>query len=135
MRAFNIALLGKWSRRMLVDRRGLWYSVFVARYVKEVERLEDRGRSGSSWWREVVKNRDGRGVDGCGWFEENIVRRAGNDVDIFFCTDPLLGDSPLCLRYSRLFDLVVNKSISVAAMCDLGWEEGGEVWQGRRQLI
>jgi len=45
-----------------------------------------------------------------------------------------LGDSPLCVQYSRLFDLAVNKSISVAAICDLGWEKGREAWQWRRRL-
>jgi len=28
----------------------------------------------------------------------------------------------------------MNKSISAAAMCDLGWEEGGAAWQWRRRL-
>jgi hypothetical protein len=37
MRAFNIALLGKWGRRILVDRRGFWYRVLVAHYGEEVE--------------------------------------------------------------------------------------------------
>jgi len=39
---------------MLVDRGGLWYKVLVVRYGEE-----DGGRSGSSWWKEVVKIRDG----------------------------------------------------------------------------
>jgi len=32
VREFNIALLGKWCWRMLVDRGGFWYRVLVARY-------------------------------------------------------------------------------------------------------
>lgn len=32
LREFNLALLGKWCWRMLVDRGGLWYRVLVARY-------------------------------------------------------------------------------------------------------
>jgi hypothetical protein len=32
MREFNIVLLGKWCWRFLVDRRGLWYRMLVARY-------------------------------------------------------------------------------------------------------
>jgi len=31
----------------------------VVRYGEEVGMLEDGGQSGSSWWREVVKIRDG----------------------------------------------------------------------------
>jgi len=40
-----------------------------------------------------------------------------------------VGDAPLCVQYGRLFGLAVNKSISVADMCALGWEEGGEAWK------
>jgi hypothetical protein len=38
------------------------------------------------------------------------------------------------VKYRRLFDFSTNKSISVADMCELEWEEGGEAWQWRRQL-
>ncbi|MCH98404.1 receptor-like protein kinase ANXUR2, partial [Trifolium medium] len=41
---------------------------------------------------------------------------------------------PLSVRFRRLFDLSVNKTSSVAEMCELGWEEGGAAWQWRRQL-
>ncbi|GAU37807.1 hypothetical protein TSUD_276240 [Trifolium subterraneum] len=34
----------------------------------------------------------------------------------------------------RLFDLAVNKSVSVADMFQLGWGVGGETWVWRRQL-
>lgn len=43
LRKFNIALLGKWCWRLLVDREGLLRKVLVARYV-----VEDGGRSCSS---------------------------------------------------------------------------------------
>jgi len=32
---FNLALLGKWSWRMMVDKEGLWYRVLKARYGEE----------------------------------------------------------------------------------------------------
>jgi len=32
IRDFNIALLGKWCWRLLVDRDSLWYRVLLARY-------------------------------------------------------------------------------------------------------
>jgi hypothetical protein len=36
--------------------------------------------------------------------------------------------------FGRLFDLATNKLISVADMCALGWEVGGEAWSWRRSL-
>ncbi|MCI40586.1 hypothetical protein A2U01_0061819, partial [Trifolium medium] len=49
LREFNLALLGKWCWRMLVDREGLWFRVLAARYGVESGRLRDGGRRGSSW--------------------------------------------------------------------------------------
>ena len=84
LREFNLALLGKWCWRMLVDRGGLWYRVFVARYGEEVGRLEVGGRSVSIWWREIAKIRDGIGVDGGGSFADRVERRVGDGSDTLF---------------------------------------------------
>jgi len=35
LKKFNIALLGKWCLRLLVDRGRFWYRVLVARYGEE----------------------------------------------------------------------------------------------------
>jgi len=43
LREFNIALLGKWCWRLLVDRDGLWRRVLVARYGVADGGLEDGG--------------------------------------------------------------------------------------------
>ncbi|CAJ2652400.1 unnamed protein product [Trifolium pratense] len=53
LREFNIALLGKWCWRMLVDREGLWFRVLVARYGLEGGSLRAGGQRGSVWWREL----------------------------------------------------------------------------------
>jgi len=45
VREFNLALLGKWCWRLLIDRGGLWYRVLVARYGEVDGRLEVGGRS------------------------------------------------------------------------------------------
>jgi hypothetical protein len=67
LNVFNEAFLGKRCWRLLVDRDNLWYRVLVARYGEDDGRLDDGGRSGSLWWKEVVKIRDGVG-GGEGWF-------------------------------------------------------------------
>ncbi|GAU10945.1 hypothetical protein TSUD_112390 [Trifolium subterraneum] len=99
-----------------------------------VETLFVWGRSGSSWWREIVRIRDE--VDGLGgeWFGEGVLKKMGDGTKTFFWTDPWLGGTPLCVRFGRLFDLVVNKSSTVAEMWSLGWVTRGEAWEWRRRL-
>jgi hypothetical protein len=130
LKEFNEALLGKWCWRMLVDRDGLWYRVLAARYGEEDGRLEVGGRSGSTWWAEVVKIRDGiRGSDS-GWFWESVVRCVGDGEATLFWHDRWCGDVALRERFSRLFDLALNKSITVKDMFSLGWGEGEVVGSG-----
>ncbi|GAU20121.1 hypothetical protein TSUD_140210 [Trifolium subterraneum] len=120
---------------MLVDREGLWFRVLAARYGVERGRLCVGGMRGSSWWKEIVRIRDGGGEAEGGWFGGHIRRQVGDGTDTFFCTDPWVeGGIPLSERFGRLFDLAVNKSISVDDMFQLGWGIGGEAWVWRRQL-
>ncbi|GAU49405.1 hypothetical protein TSUD_92510 [Trifolium subterraneum] len=86
-------------------------------------------------WRMLVdKGGMWEGAVGGEWFVESIERRVGNDADTSFWSDLWLGGAPLCVRFRRLFDLSTIQSISVADMCELGWEAGGAGWQWRRQL-
>ncbi|MCI00433.1 cysteine-rich receptor-like protein kinase, partial [Trifolium medium] len=103
--------------------------VLAARYGEVAGRSAVGGRRGSAWWREVSRIRNGEGAVVGGWFVESIARRVGNGADTFFWTDPWLGGVPLSVTYRRLFDLATNKSISVADMCELGWEEDLWVWR------
>ncbi|PNY08824.1 cysteine-rich receptor-like protein kinase [Trifolium pratense] len=98
MREFNTVLLGKWCWRLLVDRGGMWYRVLAARYGEVAGRLAVGGRSGSVWWREVSKIRDGEGGVGGEWFSESIENRVGNGVDTIFWTNSWLGGVPLSVR-------------------------------------
>ncbi|GAU10297.1 hypothetical protein TSUD_420400, partial [Trifolium subterraneum] len=132
--SFFKAPSGKWCWRMLVDREGLWFRVLTARYGIERGRLREGGRSGSSWWREIVRIRDGVADIGGGWFGENVVRKVGDGVGTFFWTDTWLDGIPLCERFQRLFDLTINKSSTVAECSSLGWGPGGAAWVWRRQL-
>ncbi|MCI47058.1 cysteine-rich receptor-like protein kinase, partial [Trifolium medium] len=79
----------------------MWYRVLENRYDEEAGWLAGGGRSGSVWWREISKIRDGVSDVGGGWFGESIERRVGNGVDSFFWTDPWLGGAPLSVQYRR----------------------------------
>ncbi|XP_045791342.1 uncharacterized protein LOC123886049 [Trifolium pratense] len=105
LREFNIALLGKWCWRMLVDREGLWFRVLVARYGLEGGSLRAGGQRGSVWWRELVRIREGVGEPGGSWFSEHVSRRVGDGSDTLFWTDPWLDGISLRERFGRLFEL------------------------------
>jgi hypothetical protein len=106
--------------RAVVQSNIIWYRVIVAKYGEVAGRLAVGGRSGSAWWREVLRIRDGEGTVEEEWFAESIERRVGNGVNTFFWTDLWLGGVPLNVRYMRLFYLTTDKSISVVDMSELG---------------
>lgn len=117
-----------------MDREGLWYKVLVARYGEVDGQLCAGGRRDSYWWREVAKIRDGGEGFGGGWFRGSVVKKVGDGRNTLFWLDPWVGGVPLSVRFRRLFDLSVNKSISVSDMSLLGWDDGGEAWKWRRRL-
>jgi hypothetical protein len=96
--------------------------------------LREGGGSGSSWWREIVRIRDGVGDIGGRWFGKCVTKKVGDELDAFFCTDPWLDEIPLSERFERLFDLAENKLSTIVEMSSSGWEAGGKAWVWRRQL-
>ncbi|CAJ2644765.1 unnamed protein product [Trifolium pratense] len=97
LREFNLALLGKWCWRMLVDREGLWFRVLEARYGVEDGRLCEGGQRGSVWWREIVRIREGEGELGGRWFGEHVMRRVGDGSVTLFWIDPWLDGIQIAL--------------------------------------
>ena len=83
--------------------------MLITRYGVEGGGLEDGGRSCSSWWREIVRIRDGIGEGGEGLFASCVRRRVGDGAVSDFWHDRWCGDVPLCEHFSRLYDLTVNK--------------------------
>jgi len=89
LKEFNVALLGKWYWRLLVDREGLWYHVSVARYGELGGRLEVGSQSCSSWWREVGRICEGVGDVGGDWFGGGVLRKVEDEV--IHCFDRIGG--------------------------------------------
>jgi len=135
LQEFNIALLGKWCWRCLVDREGLWFKVLSSRYGEQRGRLREGGVTGSAWWREIVKIQNGIGVEGGRWFEESISKCLGNDFNNFFWSDCWVGTVSLMEIFRRLYDLSIHKDLSAGEMHALGWGEDGEAWRWRRRLL
>ncbi|GAU35673.1 hypothetical protein TSUD_162450 [Trifolium subterraneum] len=73
-------------------------------------------------------------------FRENVLKRVSDGVQTFFWTDPWLGGRPLCERFGRLFDLVENKSCTVAEMLSLqirgigGWTLT-KLWVWKEEML
>ncbi|KEH25761.1 Nodule Cysteine-Rich (NCR) secreted peptide [Medicago truncatula] len=90
--------------------------LFVRQRSLEVWRWEvgGRGRSCSSWWREVGRIREGGGDVGDRWFGDNVVRKVGDGNDMLFWSHRWLGGSALCECFPRLFELAENKLETVA---------------------
>jgi hypothetical protein len=77
-----------------------------------------------------VRIRDGLDGLGGGWFGECVQKKVGDGTETFFWTDTWIGGTPLCVRFQRLFDLMVNKLSTVAEVFSLGWGVGVETWSG-----
>lgn len=73
-----------------MDRGGLWFRVLTLATLYGMERgsLREGGRRRSSWWREIVRIRDGvEGLRG-GWFGECVTKKVGDGSNAFFWSDP-----------------------------------------------
>ncbi|GAU35008.1 hypothetical protein TSUD_103310 [Trifolium subterraneum] len=135
IREFNLALLGKWWWRLLVDQRGLWFKVLVARYGFDGGRVQSGGRLASQWWRDLLFVKEGGGLGVGNWVDEMVVKAFGNGESTLFWFDSWLDGGPLCNRFRRIFYLYVDKNVSVAEMYMLGWGVEGEEWRWRRRLF
>jgi len=82
---FNIALLGKWCWRLLVDSDSLWCRVLSAHYGVEDDRVREGGREASSWWRDVSAIRSEE------WFHANISQVVGDGKNTLFWSDAWVG--------------------------------------------
>ncbi|GAU24432.1 hypothetical protein TSUD_364160 [Trifolium subterraneum] len=144
LREFNLALLGKWCWRMLVDREGLWFRVLAARYGVERGRLKAGGRRGSSWWREIARHGNKTHIHGIGTglgipelygfgFGEGKTRPRPAPLPCLEITS-IRDNGGGVGRFGRLFNLAETNSCLVVEMASLGWGASGEAWVWRRQL-
>ncbi|GAU49599.1 hypothetical protein TSUD_407640 [Trifolium subterraneum] len=70
------------SLKLLVDREGFWFRVLAARYGMDGGRLRDGGRRGSSWWREIMRIREG-GELGAYGLRRMFRKRCGTGFILF----------------------------------------------------
>jgi hypothetical protein len=119
IRDFNVTLLGKWCWRLLVDSDSLWFRVLSASYGVEDGRVCDSGRAPSAWWQVISTMRSEE------WFRGNVSRSLGDGKNTHFWTDVWVGGVSFNVRFNRLYELAVVKSVSVHDMYLLGWGRRG----------
>lgn len=87
------------------------------------------GRAVSAWWRVIAALR--REL----WFRNHVCRVVGDGKQTYFWSNVWLGGVSLKDRFRRLFEVAVDKWVSVFDLCQLGWGENGEAWKWRRRLF
>ncbi|MCI02372.1 putative ribonuclease H protein, partial [Trifolium medium] len=131
LRAVNLALLGKWSWRIIAGDQGIWREILLARYdsLFTSPHLGDRpsGFTGVSlWWKDVSLLGEST-VTSSDWFSQGVSRRVGNGSETAFWFDPWLGVGvPLKNCFQRLFQ-VSEQCLDLVG--DMGsWVQGEWVW-------
>ncbi|GKV16244.1 hypothetical protein SLEP1_g26913 [Rubroshorea leprosula] len=134
---FNLALLGKWRWRLLVEKEALWKQVLEAKYRMDRRIAWEGGKwrgSVSKWWKELWE------LDGAiggreGWFKEGVVKKVGEGKDTLFWHEIWAGDKPLKEKYSRLFSLSRDKDAVITDMGSWNNKEWMWNWRWRRCLF
>lgn len=101
----NTSLLGKWLWR-LETSDGLWQQILRKKYVKDEPISQIKKKQGDShFWQGLME------VDQC--YQQFCVRKVGDGKGISFWHDRWIGKEPLEIMFSRLFDLVFDKKVSL----------------------
>nr|GEU85267.1 hypothetical protein [Tanacetum cinerariifolium] len=124
--ALNRALLLKWVWRFLSNDGSLWSLVIKAIYGSS---FETHSVKYSSTWCSILREvqvLSGKGFD----FVSHVKKRVGNGQNTKFWLDTWILDSPLSVRFPRLFALDSNKQVSVASK----WAASGFNASFRREI-
>jgi len=127
IREFNLALLGKCVGGCWWIEMGFGSSPWLLDTALRGA-VDGGGWEGSVWWKDIVAIRDGS------WFLDNHRLQVGNGADIMFWLDRWVGDVPLSVCFSRLYELCDDKLCTVAQRFARGWDAEGEAGKWRRQL-
>nr|KYP75011.1 Putative ribonuclease H protein At1g65750 family [Cajanus cajan] len=84
--AFNLALLGKWRWRMLVEKNSLWMRVISSLYGITLHLSNESGVKDSRWWVDLNRIEDGDLMSNK-WLSNNCCKVIGNGVDNKFWLD------------------------------------------------
>jgi hypothetical protein len=69
------------------------------------------------------------------WFGDNVEKRVGDEEKTLFWLDNWVDGTSLKTRFGILFELCLDKEVTVAYMCRFGWEVGGNGWRCHGRLL
>jgi hypothetical protein len=105
LRWMNISLVTKWLWK-LEKEDGLWQTIVKEKYMKGKPLSVLKKKQGDSqFWRGIMDSKE----EYC----NNRKMEIGNGYATSFWRDKWCGDESFCIKYKRLFDLSLNKEISV----------------------
>ncbi|GAU45198.1 hypothetical protein TSUD_139030 [Trifolium subterraneum] len=131
----NARLHSFWAPLVEKIREGMWCKVLKAKYGLIDDQVDSGGSRYSRWWKDTISIRNGDDADGGSWFGDHIERIVGNGESTSFWKDEWLDGESLKSTFGRLFDLCLNKDVSVVDMRRLRWGPGGNGWMWRRRLF
>ena len=115
-KVFNIALMTKWIWRLFNDdnQNSLWRNLLRAKYPGADNIFMSNALGGSQFWRSLHKIKS--------YFKLGAKFLAGSGTRILFWQDWWTGESPLCTRYARLFDISTRQDLLLAQAHSMdGW--------------
>ena len=118
--SLNKVLLGKWIWRFASEENCISKSLIYSKFGKDDLGWwvnTPRGPFGVGLWKEILKE--------ASWVKDNWKFRVGNGTRVRFWTDFWCGPSTLSHSFPSLFEIVANKSITMAEAWNHLDDEGG----------
>lgn len=105
---------------MRAEKRSLWYKVLAAGYGEVGGITAEEGMFNSIQWNNLIRIKNTPGVGGGRWFDDNIGQEVGDGAQPLFWWDPQIDGMVLKNSFSHLFDLAIDKMVTVGEMYLLG---------------
>jgi hypothetical protein len=128
LKSFNLSLLTKWRRRLLLEDKPQWKLVLEAKYggVGRSSLSIGRRDKASLWWCDLVGLGVVRGVAE-DWLENAFVQNIGDGGETLFWHDNWCVGGPFVERFRRLFSISLQAEAYIKDMG--GWSSGRWIWQ------
>ncbi|XP_071719048.1 uncharacterized protein [Rutidosis leptorrhynchoides] len=127
LKPFNHALLLKWIWRILHNPDSLWAKLIVAIHGVGFG-LGSNGCKTNGTWHGIVSLFNS--LMSASYLPVNTLKRlVGNGCDTNFWHDVWVGDTPLAIKFNRLYHLASNQNCSVSDL----WNGSSWTWSWRRQ--